>query len=87
MMYSYYVDNFYSNTIKGISSQYFNFRSLHKQVLNFCCYLMKENYDYLKNTYKGKIGQILYCSALDCLNNSLNHTEIIPVLYCNFPPK
>jgi hypothetical protein len=87
MMYSYYVDNFYSNTIQGISSQSFLYRQLHQEVLKFCCYLMKASYNYDKNQYQNRNSQILYFVALDCLNNSFNHSELSYVLYCNFPPK
>lgn len=48
---------------------------------------MKANYNYEKNQYNGRNGQILYFIGLDCLNNSLNHTELIYALYCNFPLK
>ena len=48
---------------------------------------MKANYNFEKNNYIGRNGQIVYFSALDCLNNSLNHSELAYVLYSNFPPK
>jgi hypothetical protein len=48
---------------------------------------MKANYNYDNNNYKGRTGSIVYFAALDCLNNSLNHSELVYVLYCQFPPK
>ena len=48
---------------------------------------MKANYNYEKNKYKGRTGSIVYFAALDCLNNSLNHSELVYALYCHFPLK
>jgi len=60
MMYSYYADNFYHNLIQGISESYVENRQFHQDVLKFCCFLMKNNYDYENNNFRSKKSQILY---------------------------